>query len=1636
MAVGRISGPLLKANLERFGVDLAFETDLLYLDVNNQRIGVKNTTPQYELDITGDVRSTNIRVESAAQFGDVTISGDTISSDNLNIRTVDGIVYQSGIIVDDLLIKDNYITTTASNANLELRANGTGEILVADSDVRFLQGLNIQGGLNVENSLVTGTLTATRFTNESIRIDGNVLETIESNSDLEIRTSGTGEIWLDNPTNINQNLNVTGSITANAGTINQVVATTLNSQQITNTGSITVGDFLTVTGDAQFENIRIRNNTIETTDSNSNLELDAAGVGTIELLADTNVTGNLHATGNISADGNITLGDQNTDSVTLNANVASDIIPDVDDTYVLGSETQRWANVWVNRFIAENIDATDVQIDGINLALRPGNTIYVSENGDDLKTGTHPFDPKQTLSEALSIASAGDTVHIYPGVYTEVFPLVVPAGVTVQGSGIRAVTIQPTIATNTNDAFLLNGECTVEDLTVANFFAPGYAFKFDTNASVTTKSPYIRNISVITKGSNTTSEDPLGYNSADAGRGVLVDGSAVAVGSKEASMLFHSVTFIVPNADGLVATNGARVEWLNSFSYFSDRSVYAFDGTAGKYNNGKTKIRLGGITGTFASGDTVTFTSTDGSTVVNALVDSVDGDVISVDGKFNDLDGFDTTPQSITAAPSGASATSIENYDRKDFGAEIRMIGSASVYGNRGLVGDGEGVIVYAIGHNLAYIGNGKEVTNDPTTVIQANEVVETNNAKIVYNSVDHEGDFRVGDQFFVDQQTGNVTFNTANFTINTSGGLTITDGVDTTFIDATKIDTGNLRISGNTISSLSGAINLDAFSNQINLNSNVNVSGNLDVSGNVSIGGNITIGDEATDTVQFVAGIDSNIIPAVDSTYSLGELTKRWLNIYVNEINTDDVQIRDNYITTTVSSSDLELRANGTGEVLVPSNDVSITNDLTVLGTTNLSTTQVTGNITQTGNFVQTGETTITGRAVIDNVQVDGNTVSATGGSTLILDGVTVEVANNLEVDADLSVTGTTNLVDTSITGTFTVTGNSNYTGSVDIVGNTSVTGTLDITGQARFEEILINDNFITTTTSDTDLELRASGTGKIYVPSNDVRIENTLTVTGTSTVVDVNASGTITANQFNNGVITIAGDTITSSANGITLNANGTGDISIPSNDVDILQNLTVQGTTTLAQTNVTGDLTVTGSIVQTGNLDVTGTISNGDIEIAGNVIQTTQVDSNLVLQASGTGNVTVPSNNVTISGTTTVSGTTNLQNTVVTGDITHTGNVVQTGDYDVTGNFSVSGNATIAGTASFENIEVAGNTVQTTESNSDLELRAAGTGRVVVPSNDVQVNGNLNVDGISTVSFSGNSVSVNTFTTGDILIDDNYITTTNSNSDLELRAAGTGSVIVDEFDFNENTISRQGDIVLNPNNNNIVINSTDSLVIPKGTTAERPSTPESGMIRYNTDDNTFEGYFASSWGSIAKGVVDSDGDTKITAELTPGANDNTIRFYAANNLTATLDINGFEAPKIQAGDIVIDGNTITTDATDTDINLSPTGTGSVVIDDLSISNNTISNTVADSVTTFSAPNGGYFKIDTNRGFVIPTGGNLTRPPANEAEIGMTRYNTDDARMEVFDGTSWVSVAGSSGGLDQRDAEDLAIGIVLALG
>jgi hypothetical protein len=57
---------------------------------------------------------------------------------------------------------------------------------------------------------------------------------------------------------------------------------------------------------------------------------------------------------------------------------------------------------------------------------------------------------------------------------------------------------------------------------------------------------------------------------------------------------------------------------------------------------------------------------------------------------------------------------------------------------------------------------------------------------------------------------------------------------------------------------------------------------------------------------------------------------------------------------------------------------------------------------------------------------------------------------------------------------------------------------------------------------------------------------------------------------------------------------------------------------------------------------------------------------------------------------------------------------------------------------------------------------------------------------------------------------------------------------------------------------------LNSTDSVKIPSGTTAQRDTSPVAGAIRYNSTLGIFEGYDGTYWSTIGGGATGSGGDT----------------------------------------------------------------------------------------------------------------------------------------------------------------------------
>ncbi len=78
MAIGRITGSVLKSNLTRNGVDLAFETNLLYLDVTNSRVGIGTSEPSTALDVNGTITASAISGLTSAAITN-TSTGNSLS---------------------------------------------------------------------------------------------------------------------------------------------------------------------------------------------------------------------------------------------------------------------------------------------------------------------------------------------------------------------------------------------------------------------------------------------------------------------------------------------------------------------------------------------------------------------------------------------------------------------------------------------------------------------------------------------------------------------------------------------------------------------------------------------------------------------------------------------------------------------------------------------------------------------------------------------------------------------------------------------------------------------------------------------------------------------------------------------------------------------------------------------------------------------------------------------------------------------------------------------------------------------------------------------------------------------------------------------------------------------------------------------------------------------------------------------------------------------------------------------------------------------------------------------------------------------------------------------------------------------
>jgi hypothetical protein len=339
MAIGRITGQMLSANLARSGTDLTFETNLLALDVTNSRVGIGTASPATTLHISatdairlpsgntaqrpgspanGDIRynSDTGQVEGyagsawAVMTGGTQLfdaDGDTVVSveraadeDNIHFATAGTdrmhIRADGTIELNNLSVSDQTITGINTNGNIAITPNGTGRttitnLTVAGSfDLGDLNALNV-GDINVDS------VSSDNGTDFDLSLDDNQAAALEikegSNAYMTFVTTDSGEqITVDKKMVISTGVTFqTDTADINGGAID---GTTIGG------ASAAAGTFTTATAtNVQATNFKANDGTAAMTIADS--------------------SGDVNVSTNFSVDGNLTVNGTTTtiDSATL-----------------------------------------------------------------------------------------------------------------------------------------------------------------------------------------------------------------------------------------------------------------------------------------------------------------------------------------------------------------------------------------------------------------------------------------------------------------------------------------------------------------------------------------------------------------------------------------------------------------------------------------------------------------------------------------------------------------------------------------------------------------------------------------------------------------------------------------------------------------------------------------------------------------------------------------------------------------------------------------------------------------------------------------------------------------------------------------------------------------------------------------------------------------------------------------------------------------------------------------------------------------------------------------------------------------------------------------------------------------------
>jgi hypothetical protein len=221
-------------------LDLAGDSGTGAVDLDSQSLTIAGGTGLTS--VAGSQTVTlNIDATVATLSGSQTLTNKVLTAPTINAATITG-----PVTLDTLTLDDNVIKSNASNANLELNANGTGQ-------VRILPNATVVGTLNTADIATTGTHTITGQSDvDNVRIKDNKITTNASNANLEVSANGSGVVDVKSA--------------------------------MTTIGQTITGD-LSITGQADVDNIRINGNNITSTNSNGGINIDPNGSGSVTLTA-------------------------------------------------------------------------------------------------------------------------------------------------------------------------------------------------------------------------------------------------------------------------------------------------------------------------------------------------------------------------------------------------------------------------------------------------------------------------------------------------------------------------------------------------------------------------------------------------------------------------------------------------------------------------------------------------------------------------------------------------------------------------------------------------------------------------------------------------------------------------------------------------------------------------------------------------------------------------------------------------------------------------------------------------------------------------------------------------------------------------------------------------------------------------------------------------------------------------------------------------------------------------------------------------------------------------------------------------------------------------------------------------------